>query len=76
MELQQGYHREHWRRRPGGQDPTTPSIHLHWESQVGSRVGRRGRLVSYTFVLFGTALGAFLVLALIMLYATGAAVSG
>ena len=76
MELQQGYYREHRRRRPEGQEPTTPNIHLHWESRVGSGVGRRGRLVSYTFVLFGTALAAFLVLALIMLYAMGTAVSG
>ena len=75
MEMQQGNYREHWRHRPEVEDPTTPNIHLHWESRVGSGVGRRSRLVSYTFVLFGAALAAFLVLALIMLYSMGAAVS-
>ncbi len=76
MGMQQGYYRERWKHRPEGEDPTTSNIHLHWESRVGSGIGRRSRLVSYTFVLFGVALAAFLVLALIMLYSMGKVVSG
>ena len=76
MEMPQANYREHWsrRRRPEGEDPTTSNVHLHWEGRVGSGLSRRSRLVSYTFVLGGTALAAFLVLALVMLYSTGAAI--
>ena len=78
MAIPRDYYREHLNRRQGDADDelTTPSVHLHWERRVGPGVGRRSRLVSYIFVLLGTALAAIIVLTLIMLYSMGEAVSG
>ena len=78
MAIPRDYYREHWNRRQGDADDevATANIHLHWESRVGSGLGRRSRLVSYIFIFFGTALAAFIVLALIMLYSMGASVTG
>lgn len=76
MEMRQDNYREHWnrRRRQESEDPSTSNIHLHWEGRAGSRPSRRSRTVTYVFVLGGIVLAAFLVLALVMLYSTGAAV--
>ena len=78
MGMRHGYYREQWsrRQRTEREDPTTANIHLHWEGRVGPGQGRRSRLVTYFFVLFGVALAAFLVLGLVMLYSMGAAVPG
>jgi hypothetical protein len=72
--MQPGYHPEQWNRRRNTEveEPATSTIHLQWEGRSGSGPSRRSRLVSYIFVLGGMAVAAFLVLALFMLYSTGA----
>ena len=78
MTKPQDYRRGHRSRRQqdGDDESTTPNIQIHWESQMGAGQGRRTRTASYLFILFGTALAAFIVLALIMLYSMGTTVSG
>ena len=78
MATPRDYYREHWNRRLGDADDelAKPTVHLHWESRVGQGVGRRSRLVSYMFILLGTALAAFIVIALMVLYSMGESVPG